>query len=43
MFAKKLAIVVSVRDEIGSIVVECEFNDVLDCWGFGEEGLDVWR
>lgn len=35
---------VSVRDEIRSVVAKCEFNNILKGWSLGEEGFYVrWQ
>lgn len=43
MFAKDFAIVVPVTDEVGLLIADSEFNDILDGRRFGEQGLNVWR
>ena len=41
MFCVDLIIVVTVADEVGTIIAKCQLDDIADGRGFGEEGFNV--
>jgi hypothetical protein len=42
VFGENLAIMVAVGDEVGAIFAQSKLDNILQGWGFCEEGLDVW-